>query len=142
MEAALGIAQYEEREVMADRRRQVAKLLTRELSDLSHVFHLPRSRPGTDHGYMFYPMTALMPSVRRPELIQYLEERGIETRYVLPLINQPVYRKLFGNLDGEYPVAANMNENSFYVGCHPGMSDNDAYRIAEVMHDFCREKRI
>jgi len=103
---------------------------------------LPKSRPGTEHGYMFYPMTILHHSVKRPELIQYVEERGIETRYVLPLINQPVYRKLFGDLDADYPVAANMNENSFYVGSHPGMADSDVYRIAEVLHSFCREKHI
>ncbi len=142
MEAALGIAQFEERESMAARRRQVAALLTQQLSDLSHVFRLPRSRPGTDHGYMFYPITILLPAVERADLIQYLEERGIETRYVLPLINQPVYRKLFGNLDAEYPVAAHMNQNSFYVGSHPGMSDDDVHRIAEVMHSFCRERHI
>ena len=142
MEAALGIAQFEEQEEMGARRRAVAGLLTKELNGLSHVFRLPRSRPGTDHGFMFYPLTIVPASVNRADLIQYLEERGIETRYVLPLINQPIYRKLFGNLDSEYPVAAHINENSFYVGSHPGMSDADVYRIAEVLHDFCRERRI
>ena len=142
MEAALGIAQFEDREELMARRRIVANLLTQELNDLRHVFRLPKSRPGTEHGYMFYPMTILHHSVKRPELIQYVEERGIETRYVLPLINQPVYRKLFGDLDADYPVAANMNENSFYVGSHPGMADSDVYRIAEVLHSFCREKHI
>lgn len=142
MEAALGIAQYEERKQMAARRREVASLMTRELEDLSGVFLLPRSRPGTDHGFMFYPITILNAAVKRSELIQYLEERGIETRYVLPLINQPVYRKLFGNLDSDYPVAACINENSFYVGSHPGMTDRDAYRVVEALHEFCREKRI
>ena len=142
MEAALGIAQYEERKDMAARRREVASLMTRELEDLSHIFLLPRSRPGTDHGFMFYPMTILSPAVKRAELIQYLEERGIETRYVLPLINQPVYRQLFGNLDRDYPVAAYLNQNSFYVGSHPGMTDSNVHRIVEVLHAFCREQQI
>ena len=74
-------------------------------------------------------------------MIQHLEERGIETRYVLPLINQPVYRKLFGNLDAEYPVAARLNERAFYVGSHPGMTDADARFIVDALHEFCQKKR-
>ncbi len=120
----------------------MAKLLTQGLKDIEETFQLPRNRPGADNGYMFYPMTILNPRILRSELIQYLEERGIETRYVLPLINQPIYRKLFGNLDDQYPVAARLNETSFYVGCHPGMTDADANFIVESLHDFCREKRV
>lgn len=142
MEAALGIAQYEERESNLARRREVAGLLTEGLKDLEETFQLPRSRPNTEHGYMFYPLTILNSAIKRSELIQYLEERGIETRYVLPLINQPVYRKLFGNLDAQYPVAARLNETSFYVGSHPQMTDEDAHFVVESLHDFCRGKRI
>jgi dTDP-4-amino-4,6-dideoxygalactose transaminase len=142
MEAALGIAQYEERHSLAARRRAVADLLTRGLKDIEGNFQLPRSRPDAEHGYMFYPITILNPRIQRSELIQYLEDRGIETRYVLPLINQPIYRKLFGNLDEQYPVAARLNETSFYVGSHPGMTDADANFVVESLHDFCREKRV
>ena len=142
MEAALGIAQYEEREQMAAKRKHLAALLTGELCDLSHIFLLPRSRPGAEHGFMFYPLTILGTKVQRASLIQYLEERGIETRYMLPLINQPVYRKLFGDLSHEYPVAACINERSFYVGSHPGMQESDVHRMSEVLHDFCREWRV
>lgn len=138
MEAALGIAQFEEREVMAARRREVAGLLTRELDDLRGVLQLPKSRAEADHGYMFYPITILDQTIQRADLIQYLEERGIETRYVLPLINQPVYREMFGNLDSQYPVAAYINRNSFYIGSHPGMSNDDVYWISEVLHSFCK----
>jgi perosamine synthetase len=136
MEAALGIAQYEEREQMAARRREVAQLLTQGLAGLAGHIQLPKCRPDAEHGYMFYPMTILNHAIQRPRLIEYLEERGIETRYLLPLINQPVYRKLFGDLDSQYPVAAQLNENAFYIGSHPGMTDADVHYVVEVFHDF------
>jgi perosamine synthetase len=142
MEAALGIAQYEERHALAARRREVAALLTQGLTDIEHHFQLPRSRPDAEHGYMFYPITILNPKIKRSELILYLEDRGIETRYVLPLINQPIYRQLFGNIDEQYPVAARLNETSFYVGSHPGMTDADAHFVVDSLHDFCREKGV
>lgn len=72
----------------------------------------------------------------RSHLAAYLEEHGIETRYLLPLINQPIYREVFGNLDEYNPVAASLNANAFYIGCHPQMSDNDVEFVISAFHDF------
>jgi perosamine synthetase len=129
MEAALGLAQLEERDRVWARRQAIAARLTEGLRNLQDVIQLPIRRPGSDHAYMMYPLVLIDPEERRDDLIRYLEDRGIETRYLLPLINQPIYRRLFGNLDKEYPVAARLNEAAFYVGCHPGMSDDDVERI-------------
>jgi dTDP-4-amino-4,6-dideoxygalactose transaminase len=85
---------------------------------------------------MFFPLVLLRDSDDRDELIQYLEERGVETRYLLPLINQPAYRRMFGNLDSEYPVAARLNDFAFYVGCHPEMTDGDADYIVDSLKSF------
>ncbi len=140
MEAALGLAQLEEREVFLAQRRRLAALLHEGLSPLSGRLQLPAARPGAEHAYMFYPLTILDPGVARDDLIAHLEDRGVETRYLLPLINQPVYRNLFGNLDAEFPVAARLNRDAFYVGCHPGMSDEDARYVARCFVDFFRER--
>ena len=40
-----------------------------------------------------------MPPSHVTALVDHLERSGIETRHLLPLINQPVYRRLFGDLD-------------------------------------------
>ena len=85
---------------------------------------------------MFYPLVMRDAAKPRAELIAYLENHGIETRYLLPLINQPVYRSMFGNLDAEYPVAASLNERAFYVGSHPEMTDTDADYVIECLHSY------
>jgi len=85
---------------------------------------------------MFFPLVLSKDSDSRSELIHHLEEHGIETRYLLPLINQPAYRRMFGNLDNEYPVAARLNEYAFYVGCHPEMSDADADYIVDCIKAY------
>ncbi len=138
MEAALGIAQLEERESTWARRQQIAAYLTEGLSTWQDFLQLPRRRPDSDHAFMMYPLTIVNPKISRADLIAYLEERNIETRYLLPLINQPIYRKLFGNLDAQYPVAARLNENAFYVGCHPDMSDDDVAYIIECFQNYFR----
>jgi dTDP-4-amino-4,6-dideoxygalactose transaminase len=140
MEAALGIAQLDEREAMWQRRCDIARRLTEGLADLSDHLQLPTSRPDSEHAYMMYPMVLLDSAVRRADVIEYLETGGIETRYLLPLINQPVYLRMFGNLDAEYPVAARLNETAFYVGCHPDMSDDDVEYVIERLHLFFRQR--
>ena len=136
MEAALGVAEYERHAENIARRNAIAARLTQGLSTLQSQLQLPTQRPGAERVYMFYPIVIRDPSVRRDDLILYLEKHGVETRYLLPLINQPAYRDLFGNLDAEYPVAARLNANAFYVGCHPQISDADVDRMIAVFHGY------
>jgi dTDP-4-amino-4,6-dideoxygalactose transaminase len=138
MEAALGLAALEDRDAAWQRRQQIAARLTAGLADVSGRLQLPQPRPNSEHGYMMYPLVIVDPSVRRADLVQYLETRGVETRYLLPLINQPVYRAMFGNLDAAYPVAARLNETAFYVGSHPDMTDADVDYTIECLHGFLR----
>ncbi len=138
MEAALGLAQIEEHPAMHARRRQVVARLNQGLATLQKHLQLPKERPETEHSYMFYPLVIINPQVRRDELIQYLEDHAIETRYLLPLINQPIYRHLFGNLDKQYPVAARLNEQAFYIGCHSEITDEEIDYVTECFHDYFR----
>lgn len=141
MEAALGIAQLEEREQQWSRRQRIASRYLDGLGAFEGRLQLPAIRPESDHAFMFYPLVLTNPDDERPALIQFLEERGIETRYLLPLINQPIYKKMFGNLDSEYPVAARLNEKAFYVGCHPEMTDQDADYVIECLQTYFTNQR-
>lgn len=136
MEAAIGLAQIEDRKPSMARRQETANRLTYGLMPFSSHLQLPRVRQGADHGFMFYPLVIIDPAVQRNDLILFLEARGIETRYLLPLISQPIYRKLFGNLDAQYPVAAWLNENAFYIGCHSEMDDDDINYVIEQFKQY------
>jgi CDP-6-deoxy-D-xylo-4-hexulose-3-dehydrase len=141
MEAAIGVAQLEDRDKASAWRQAIAARLTAGLSGLQDALQLPAARPGSEHGYMMYPLTLVDDRISRAAVIEHLENHGVETRYLLPLINQPIYRSTFGNLDAEYPVAARLNERAFYVGCHPDMSDEDADHIVAVLHSAVRRFR-
>jgi dTDP-4-amino-4,6-dideoxygalactose transaminase len=141
MEAALGIAQLEEREQACARRLEIVAQYNKGLDDLQNFLQLPGPRPESEHSYMFYALTILDECVKRDDLIRFLEDNSIETRYLLPLINQPVYREIFGNLDEEFPVAARLNQNAFYIGCHPDLNDEEAEYVIEKFHEFFRSYR-
>ncbi len=140
MEAALGIAQLEEREESFARRQRNVARLNEGLADLEEQLQLPFPRPQSEHSYMFYPLTILNPKIRRDDLIAYLENNGIETRYLLPLINQPIYREIFGNLDEQFPVSARLNNTAFYIGCHPDLTDSDMDFVVEHFHKFFKNR--
>ena len=129
-EAAVGVAALETVHEDCLQRRRNADWLHEALSDLP--LQLPRPRPGGDWWPMFYPVL----THRRDELEMYLEDRGIETRRLLPLTNQPVYRDLVNEAD--FPYAARVNREGLYVGCHPGA---DVERIANALCDFFAEVR-
>jgi dTDP-4-amino-4,6-dideoxygalactose transaminase len=136
MEAALGLAGMEAKDESISRRRELAGILSDGLEDLSEFLQLPVVRPECDHVFMFYPILLREPGGERDNLIRYLEDRAIETRYLLPLINQPIYRALFGDLDDEFPVAARLNERAFYIGCHPAITDEEAHYVIRTFHDY------
>jgi perosamine synthetase len=136
MEAALGIAEIENHEQSVARRQAIAGRLTEGLSDLGEFLQLPAIRSECDHTFMFYPIVLLEAGGSRDDLIRYLEEHSIETRYLLPLINQPIYRDLFGDLDSEYPVAARLNERAFYIGSHPALNDEEIEYVIDQFHAY------
>ena len=140
MEGALACAQLERKDEILAKRRKNAAFLTAGLSDLSDVLQLPFIPAGCEHSFMFYPLVLTSPRHKRDDLTLFLEEHGIETRYLLPLINQPVYTKLYGNLEEQYPVAANLNANAFYVGCHQNLSEADLQHIITAMHTFFKKR--
>lgn len=140
MEAALGLAQLEERDKLSARRCEIVARLNEALANIEEHLQLPRPRAGSAHSYMFYPLAICNPSIRRDDLITWLEDRCIETRYLLPLINQPVYRQMFGSLDDQYPVASWLNQNAFYIGCHPDMTNQDVEYVIESFQEFFDNK--
>lgn len=133
-EAALGLAQLERKPSLLRKRRAIACHLTERLRDLEDVIQLPTIPADREHVFMLYPI--IMRKGDKTPLVHFLEQRGVETRDLLPLLNQPVYRRLFGDLEPLYPVARWLNRGGLYVGCHPYMSTRDADYIATQVHAY------
>lgn len=121
MEAALGVAQLERGEEILSKRKNNAFLLTEGLKSLGEYMQLPSIPEGFEHAYMMYPIV-LKKSLDRNKLVLYLEERNIETRYMVPLLNQPYFIDIFGDLSEEFPNASYVNAHGFYIGCHQGLN--------------------
>ncbi len=138
MEAALGLAQLEDWEPMIAARRSNAKLLTDKLKSLEAHFQLPSIRPGSEHSFMMYPIVLRKES--KVELVNFLEQRGVETRDMLPMTNQPVYHRLLKWREDDYPVAKHVNQNGFYIGCHQDLTRVDLEYMAQLFEQYFKKQ--
>lgn len=137
MEAAIGVGQLSRSAEIVQKRLEIATKLTKGLSNLQDYIQLPSCPKDRTHSYMLYGI--VLKEGHKRELVNYLESRNIETRDMLPLINQPVYKRMFGNLEEKYPVAKWINNSGFYIGCHSYMKDEEVDFVIEAFQDFFKK---
>lgn len=128
MEAALGCAQLERRGQILQRRQEIAKRIWDGLSmDGSFPFS----------SWMLFPM--MVPG-RRDEFMAYMLNKGIETRQMMPLLNQPVYKELAS--EDDYPIAKNINANGVCLPCHQMLTDEDVDYMVNCVKEFFQGQLI
>jgi CDP-6-deoxy-D-xylo-4-hexulose-3-dehydrase len=136
MEAALGVGQLARSAEIIRRRKEIADKFTKELSEFEDRLQLPSCPPDRTHSYMLYGL--VLKNENKREFVNYLEDLNIETRDLLPLINQPIYKRLFGNLEAKYPVAKWLNSNAFYIGCHSYMTEEEVDFVIDAFRNYFR----
>ena len=142
LEGALGVAQLENKDFIINTRKANAKILTDGLKDVEQYLQLPYYPEYVEHSFMMYPLVIKDDKAfTRNEIVKYLEQNNIETRPMLPLLNQPIYKEIFGDIEKDFPVAQWINNNGFYVGCHHGLSKEELNMIIKTIHAFL-ENRI
>lgn len=137
LEAALGLAQLDDWGAMIAARQANAWYLSERLRPYADRLQLPAERPNTGHAYMMYPL--VLRHEDKAALCEHLEARGIETREMLPLTNQPCYQRLFREED--YPVAWWINRSGFYVGCHQDLTAADLDEVAGAIGDYFTQQK-
>lgn len=135
LEAAIALSELERYKSNIGTRRANAKRLTELLLDIPQL-QLPWTPHGYTHSFMMFPIVLKQGEALRDHLLMHLEERGIETRYLFPLLSQPIYRWLFPRLEHQYPVAQYLAHGGFFIGMHQGLGPEDIDYISEVIHGY------
>ncbi len=137
MEAALGVAQLEDLDAILAVRQKNAAMLMELLVPFQEWLQLPSFDPKIqEHAFMMFPIVIRQGApFTKDELVLFLEKANVETRDMLPLINQPVYASM--QIDpAAYPVATWVNTHGFYVGCHQGLSEENLRYMRDVFAEF------
>lgn len=142
IEGALGLAQLERKEEIMGKRRKNAEYMIEGLARYEAWIQLPRHEEGVEHTYMMFPILIRGQSgIDKNKFVHFLEQNNIETRPMLPLLNQPIYKKIFGDIESQYPVAEYIDNNGFYIGCHHGMEQDELDRIIDVFGRFFADRK-
>ena len=131
LNAALGIGQMERIEDILRRRIANAHALLDGLRGLD-ALQLPRPEQNT---FMMFPLVCATPRLKAA-LLPYLAAAGIETREMMPLMNQPVIRDRVGDQEARFPNAQRINRCGFYVGCHQRLERDDVEYMIETFRRF------
>jgi len=136
MEAALGLAELEDAENIKLQEQKSGVLLNKHLSEFAEYLQLPETRKNAEHIYMLYPVVIKNKNIDRDDLLLYLEANGIETRLFFPLLSQPIYKKLFGDIEKNYPVAKHLVERGFIIGSHRYVTEEMAIKVNKIFKNY------
>jgi len=132
--AAIGRVQLRSLERWNERRRAIAKMYDSLLSDLDEVVLPPDERSVVKPVYHLYVIRTRF----RDELKAWLEQNGIQCgiHYPLPIHLQPIYRKLFGYKEGDFPKSELLCKTALSLPMFPGLEKQEVEYICGKIHEF------
>src|SRR3990167_2368800 len=123
VEAALGLVELKNYGIMLRKRQTNARYLQGNLP----MYGLLKSDYYHNHAFMMFPWF----HHRRDELMMYMEKRGITTRTLMPLLNQPYIK-----VKGEFPVSKDVLKAGMLFGCHQGLTLQELKYICKTIKEF------
>lgn len=137
--AAIVKAQIERKEELYAARKTNADVLWQMLYQWNNQDYIMLPHPD-NHCFMMFPIV-LGRELDASNVIEYLNDHGIEVRRMMPITNQPVVREYFSsNLAEEFPAAHFINQQGFYVGVHPELSTEDMEEMGSIIDEAIRQE--
>jgi CDP-6-deoxy-D-xylo-4-hexulose-3-dehydrase len=138
--AAFGCVQLEKLPAFLERRKRNFARLHAHLSHRPDVFVLPRTTADLDTAWHLFPIQIRPESdVRRGELQQWMEGRGVDTRMVWSgnILRQPGFRKIPHRAppDG-LPNSDRVMQTGLILPCNHAMSDADVDYVCATIDAF------
>lgn len=129
MQAAIGCAQLEKFPSFVERRKVNFSRLKAALTPVSDKLILPEPCENSDPSWFGFLITC-KESVNRNKLVQYVEEKGVQTRMLFAgnLTKHPCFDEMRKTGEGYRIVGSLENtdrimNDTFWVGVYPGMTD-------------------
>jgi CDP-6-deoxy-D-xylo-4-hexulose-3-dehydrase len=139
LQAALGLAQLQKLPGFAKARKANFHTLFEGLSRFQEALILPRWDPRADVCWFAFPITVRdNQRFTRKDLIRWLEENKIETRFLLAgnIVRQPGYAGIQHRTVGGLPNTDLVMRSGFFVGVYPGLSQDMLAYIIEQFEAF------
>jgi CDP-6-deoxy-D-xylo-4-hexulose-3-dehydrase len=158
-QASIALAQLDKLPDFLNKRTENAKYLTKQLKDLQDYLILPKIADNVKLSWFGY-LISVKPNDKfnKQQMVEYLEKNGIGTRQLFAgnILRQPMMveydipirinnSKIFNSRDlteNHYVQLPNTDfimNNTFWVGCYPGIGEEELRKTSEVIHKFIEE---
>lgn len=140
LQAAIGCAQLEKFPSFVEKRRRNFAHLRDALAGLEDKLILPEAAAHSNPSWFGFLITC-KDGVSRTELVQKIEEAGVQTRALFAgnLTRHPCFDAIRGTdayrVIGDLAVTDRVMRDTFWVGVYPGMTDAMIDRMAHVIRE-------
>jgi len=140
IQAALGLAQFEQIEQLITKRRRNAMIYNSLLKDIPGVT-LPVEQRGVKNVYWMYSFLIDKKfGVGRNQLIKRLRSMGVDSRtFFIPMHQQPVLKEMKITSNGRYPVAEDISKRGLYLPSGSGLKKREIEYVCECIQTIRRK---
>lgn len=160
-QASIALAQLDRLPGFIEKRTANATFLTEQLKDIQDYLILPKVAQNVKPSWFGY-LISVKPNEKfnKQQMVEYLEKNGIGTRQLFAgnILRQPMMveydipirinnSKLLSSKDltqGHYELLPNTDfimNNTFWVGCYPGLGEEEMKKTSQVIHKFIEEHK-
>lgn len=139
MQAAIGCAQLEKLPEFIEKRKNNWNLLKAKLSHLKDKYILPVPSKNSDPSWFGFLLT-VKPGVKRSEVVDRLEENGVQTRMLFagnilrhPCFDEMRKRKTGFRIAGKLKNTDRIVEDTFWIGVYPGLTEEMISYMAKLL---------
>ena len=142
MGSAFGNAQLLKLNKFSQIRKKNFKTLLKFFQQYERYFILPQQDVRVYTQWLSFPLTIKNNApFSRFEIVSYLEENNIQTRPIFTgiITKQPGFTDIpCKSLQKSFPVAEEIMERGFVVGCHQGLTDDHINKLEEIFIRFLK----
>lgn len=142
MQAAIGSAQADRIGGFIEKRRENFMKLYKGLEPYQDYLILPKIDPRANPSWFGFPIT-VKNSASRQELVQWLEDTGIETRMLFAgnILHHPGYQNIQCRVFGTLEQTDRIMRDTFFIGVYPGLTDEMIQFILDTFERFFKLRR-
>ena len=144
LQASIGVSQLDKVDSFIQKRKVNWERLHSGLSNLEEFFILPQKQKNSDPSWFGFALTVKQSApFSRPELINHLDEKKINSRFLFGgnILWQPAYlnseHREVGSLSNSDTVAL----GTFWLGVFPGLTNGMIDFVIETIQDFVTSKK-
>jgi len=141
--AAIGLWQLRKQERFHRRRVEIVEAYTLAFG-AEEALEPPVRRPYVEHAWHLYVLRLRPEMLRigRDQFIDELTKRNIGTSvHFIPIHLHPFYRKKYGYVPADFPVAVSNFERLLSIPLHPGLTDQDVSDVIDAVLDVVQTYR-